>query len=435
MKKAALSFLVFAGCFALPAPQPHIDELLVYKDQYIVDATEALQWCDGPTFEPGDCQIEENEKTFLVTPIGGLAVIRSAGEAPMVPYDPNKDLCLLQGLDDCSPNWVHTIDRIPNDPDFRKLWGLESIRAPEAWDTSTGGGVKVAVIDTGVNCDDHPDLVCAGQYDAIKNQPKQIDDNGHGSHVAGTIAASGDNHRGVVGVNWSVSLLAGKFLKANGSGSTYHAVRAIDWAVENGAQVINNSWGGGGYSKPLHDALKRACDAGAIIVNAAGNSSRDNDSMPHYPANYDLPCSLSVASVTKFDTLSSFSNYGSTSVDLGAPGTQIYSTYRQGYKTLSGTSMASPHVSGAVALLISAGHEADPAVDRILASTRTTSSLTGKTKTGGVLDLFAALGGCDRPRFIECRNECRERYLCAYRKQRRCRKECRQRYNCGGDDG
>ncbi|MEA5523368.1 S8 family peptidase, partial [Limnoraphis robusta] len=277
------------------------------------------------------------------------------------------------------PNYIIRVDSIeepdatPDDPSYSQLWGLNNtgqtggrvdadIDAPEAWDYTTGGSVVVGVIDTGVDWS-HPDLAAnmwrnTGEianngidddgngyvddyygYDFVNNDGNPYDDHYHGTHVAGTIAASGDNGTGVTGVAWTAEIMALKFLSSSGSGTTYNAIRAVEYATQMGADITNNSWGGGGYSSGLRDAIAAAGNAGSVFIAAAGNNSTNNDSSPHYPSNYNPSNVISVASTDHNDSLSWFSNYGRTSVDLAAPGSSIYSTSPgNGYRTLSGTS-------------------------------------------------------------------------------------------------
>lgn len=285
------------------------------------------------------------------------------------------------------PNYVVWALEIPNDPDFGKLWGLNNdgqtggtfdadIDAPEAWDKQKGQkDIIVSIIDTGIDYN-HPDLTANiwinsdeipnngvdddnngyvddyRGWDFANNDADPMDDNRHGTHVAGTVGAVGNNATGVVGVNWTVSLMPLKFLRSNGSGSTSDAIKAIVYATDNGAHITSNSWGGGGSSQALKDAIQYASDRGVLFVAAAGNESKDNDENPNYPSNYEVENVIAVASTDDEDRLSSFSNYGVVTVDLAAPGEQIYSTLPQnGYGSLSGTSMATPHTAGAAALV------------------------------------------------------------------------------------
>lgn len=272
------------------------------------------------------------------------------------------------------PDYEVRATAIPNDPEFPKLWGLHNtggqggspdadIDAVEAWDQTTGSdSVVVAVLDSGVDTS-HPDLSpnilrdAQGKlvgYDFLQNDANPNDDNGHGTHVAGTLGARGNNQRGVVGVCHQVKIMPVKFLNAQGNGNVSNAIKCIDFAVSKGAHILNNSWGGGGYSQLLAEAILRARNAGVLFVAAAGNDSNDNDVLPTYPANYNqiFDNVISVGATTALDTPAGFSNRGALTVDLAAPGENILSTYKNGtYATLSGTSMATPHVSGAAALL------------------------------------------------------------------------------------
>jgi subtilase family protein/fervidolysin-like protein len=292
------------------------------------------------------------------------------------------------------PNHVITIESLPNDPAFANTWGLNNtgqtingspgtpdadIDAPEAWNVTTGSSnVSVAVIDTGVDWS-HPELSsqiwinpgenCSGcrndgvdndhngfvddwhGWDFVGNDNNPTDDHGHGTHVAGTIGAAGNNGAGVAGVNWNVRIMPVKFLNAQGSGTDANAVSAVLYAAQNGADVMNNSWADNQYSQTLADAINVADQNNSLFVAAAGNNGTDNDSSPTYPASYDMPNVVAVAATDNSDNRAFFSNVGRRSVDLGAPGVDIYSTWPGGnYQYLSGTSMATPHVAGAAAL-------------------------------------------------------------------------------------
>ena len=226
------------------------------------------------------------------------------------------------------------------------------------------------------------------------NNPSDV--YGHGTHVSGTIAGKGNNGGGVTGVAWNAKIMPLKFLNDQGSGSTSNAILAINYATAKGVKLTNNSWGGGGYSQALYDAINAAGQAGALFIAAAGNNSANADINPMYPAAYNLDNIVSVASTTRTDALSSFSNYGLTSVDLGAPGSDIYSTTPNNtYATYSGTSMASPHVAGAAALLWSQNPTwtAQQVKNALMNTGDPLASLAGKTVSGKRLNVFKALGG------------------------------------------
>lgn len=226
-------------------------------------------------------------------------------------------------------------------------WGISKIQANTVWATTTGQGVKVAILDTGINLS-HPDLAAniIGGYNAISVLKSANDDNGHGSHVAGIIAAV-DNNIGVIGASHGVSLLAVKVLDRRGSGYISDIIEGLDWAAAQGAQMVNMSLGTSADILSLHEAIIRATRAGVTVVAAAGNNY---GGAVDYPGAY--PEVIAVSATDSSDRFASFSSAG-PAVDLAAPGASIYSTYKDGkYQTLSGTSMATPHVVGVAALLL-----------------------------------------------------------------------------------
>ena len=302
----------------------------------------------------------------------------------------------------------------PNDPSFGQLWGLKNsgsnepkgkagvegadVNALRAWELTKGAhNIKIAVIDTGIDYT-HPDL--AGNVDSehgfnfVNNTKDAMDDNGHGSHCAGTIGAIHDNSVGVAGVMADVTIIPVKFLDAQGSGTLEAAVKSIDYATELNVDLMSNSWGGGGRSEALYEAIKRASDKGIIFTAAAGNSSSNNDTTPSYPASYDVPNIISVAALTAQNDLANFSSFGKGTVHIAAPGHNILSTSKGGkYEVLSGTSMATPHVSGVLGLLLAKeGRMAhDILRDRLTKTGVSVAALRGKTQTGSRIDAYNLL--------------------------------------------
>ncbi len=317
------------------------------------------------------------------------------------------------------PDYVRYPTALPNDTDYGQLWGMTKISAPAAWDISTGNSnVVVAVIDSGMDMD-HPDLLSnlwsndgeiAGDgidndnngyiddvngWNFVANSKDPEDDQSHGTHCAGTIGAVGNNGNQVVGICWNVSIMPLKSANAAGSFVSDTSV-AIRYAVDNGAKVLSNSYGGGGNSQTDYDAILYAHNKGAIFVAAAGNDAADNDAIPMYPAGYDVPNVISVAATDSSDDLAGFSNFGATSVDLAAPGVGILSTVPDGATELkNGTSMACPHVAGAMALLLGVQPDLAPAEAKqiLMNSIDPVVGLAGKVVTGGRLNLQKLMAG------------------------------------------
>jgi subtilisin family serine protease len=310
------------------------------------------------------------------------------------------------------PDCVRYASEIPNDTDFGSQWALNNtgqsggtpgadIHAPAAWDRSTGSdSVIVAVVDSGVDYR-HPDLTdnilrdssgAVVGYDFANNDADPMDDNDHGTHCAGIIGARGNNGIGISGVCQRVKIMPLKFMDRNGSGFDSDAIKSIDFAIAHGARVISASWGSDTPDQLLLEAIQRARDAGVLFVTAAGNGNshgigQDNGRFPSFPANYNAQSSnvVSVAATTRTDVLASWSNYGATSVDIAAPGQTILSTVPgSSYVSLSGTSMATPHVAGAaaLALAVNPGLTLAQLKSALLSTTDHPSGLTGKLKSG-----------------------------------------------------
>lgn len=327
------------------------------------------------------------------------------------------------------PNYYYHLLATPNDTNYGSLWGMAKISAPQAWDLSTGSSaVVVADIDTGIKYT-HEDLAAnmwknPGEtpnngvdddgngfvddyygYDFFYNDPDPIDENGHGTHTAGTIGAVGNNSLGVVGVNWNVRVMAIKIYDSGGLGTTsamlinaYNYIRMMKSRGVN-IRVTNNSYGGCdeacGYDQATKDAIDALGDAGILQVFAAGNDGRNIDAVPFYPAAYDTPSIVSVANSTSSDARSGSSNYGAVNVDLAAPGSGILSTYNNAsnYATLTGTSMATPHVAGAAALLAAYNPSLSAASLKATLLNRVDqlAAWNGLVKTGGRLNVASAL--------------------------------------------
>ena len=334
----------------------------------------------------------------------------------------------LEDIEFAQPNWIYQHTLTPNDPSFSQLWGMQAgfgSNATSAWDSKTNcSDVVVGVIDEGIQVL-HPDLKNnIWENIAEKNGISGIDDdkngyvddlNGwdfvnndrtvydggtsgtadtHGTHVAGTIGAQGNNLLGVAGVCWGIKIISTKFLGKRG-GTTANAVKALDYLTKlriNGISVVatNNSWGGGAYDLALFESIWKSNNVGIMFICAAGNSTVDLDLKKGFPASYMAPNQINVASIDKSGIISSFSNFGAKTVHLGAPGGLIYSTYPSNkYNTLSGTSMATPHVTGAVAMYRSKYPNATvtQVVNAINISTIPTVSMNGKTISNGRLDV------------------------------------------------
>jgi predicted outer membrane repeat protein len=331
---------------------------------------------------------------------------------------------------------------LPNDPFLAELWGLHNtgqivradpgtpgadIRAAEAWQLWTGDmDFRIAVIDTGINYN-HPDLqanmwVNPGEipdngidddengyiddvhgYNFFNESGDPMDVNSHGTHIAGTICGAGNDGMGIVGLNWACNLVAVRFADEGGGGFISDAIQGIQYAIDNNIRVSNNSWGCYNcFSQALYDVIDASQSIGHIFVAASGNGifglGVDIDEIPAYPAGFDLPNVISVAATTNDDAKAKFSNFGINSVDIGAPGETIFSTVlSDGYDYFNGTSMAAPHVTGVVGLMLSRqpGLTINEVRTRLFLTARPVESLHGITATGGVVNAVAAIGDCN----------------------------------------
>lgn len=385
-------------------------------------------------------KVKEKILTKLMEKFGdneGITLV----QMPMNALDAITRLNGLNEIEYAEPNFIYTHDAVSNDTYFTNgsLWGMYGAttspanqfgsHAATAWANGKTGSntVYIGIIDEGYMYT-HEDLAANAGVNPGEVSGNGVDDDGnglvddvygwdfngnnntvfdgagddHGTHVAGTIGGVGGNGKGVAGVCWNVKLLNAKFLGSRG-GTTANAIKAVDYftdlKIRSGLNIVatNNSWGGGGFSQALQDAIQRANNAGILFIAAAGNASSNNDATANYPSNYNVANVIAVASITNTGGLSSFSNYGATQVDLGAPGSGIYSSVPvsskgkilSGYASYNGTSMATPHVTGAAALYasINAGASAATIKSALLSSTIATPSLSGKCVTGGRLNV------------------------------------------------
>lgn len=345
--------------------------------------------------------------------------------------DPNEDFDIVS-YPDANDEDGMTPSKQPNDPMFANQWGLNNtgqdggkekadIGALKAWTKTTGSRkVVVAVLDTGVDYT-HEDLASNIWHPSNNNlenyyddelgtvddengfdatgEDNPMDDNGHGTHCAGVIGADGDNNVGIAGINWKVEIMPLKFMNKRGNGSTSAAIQAINYVIQRKKQgvnvrIISASWGSTQYSKALEDAIREAGKEGIIFIAASGNSSEDTDKRPHYPAGYKLPNIVSVAALDRSDKLASFSNYGAKTVHVAAPGATIVSTWLEnGFRDASGTSMATPHVAGIAALVLSKEPNITVAKlkERLIDAVDPLPELKNKTISGGRINAAKAV--------------------------------------------
>ncbi|NLJ26648.1 MAG: S8 family serine peptidase, partial [Deltaproteobacteria bacterium] len=359
-----LFFLAGAGCVmagAAPASIPDEIPVNVIDDKPVLVPDEIVV-----KFKEG---VEETTKTTIIKTFGlkKLRESRKPGKFTVFRHaNPKAVLAKLRkkgAVEFAEQNAYAYAFGVPNDTYYKYQWHMKRIGMEDAWDLSTGEGAIVAVVDTGVrqNLTDLDQTKFTAGYDFVNNDTDPTDDNGHGSHVTGTIAQSTNNTKGVCGIAYNATIMPVKVLNAYGSGTYTQIVDGINWAVEHGANIINLSLGGSSPSTLLEQAINNAWQKGVLVVCAAGNSST---SAPSYPAAYEN--AVSVVATAGNDTLASYSNYGST-VDIAAPGgdygdyngdgysdrilQNTFSGTSTGYYFYSGTSMASPHVAGVAALI------------------------------------------------------------------------------------
>ncbi|MFT7484935.1 MAG: subtilisin family serine protease [Candidatus Paceibacteria bacterium] len=387
----------------------------------------------------------ERENLRQTVGAGGLRKFQLVDGLELINVRIDMDLAiglLRPHVEYAEPNWVQRTNQTPNDTYIGLQWGVNNtgqaingttgindadIDGYEAWDIlNSAAGVAVAIIDTGTDWD-HEDLAgniwsnpgeIAGNgidddgngyvddvrgWDFYSNDSNPDDAEGHGSHTAGTVGAVGNNGVGVAGVAWQCELVPLRFLGPQG-GYTSDAILAVQYCTSTGIRISNNSWGGGGFSQGLYDAINASKSIGHVFVAAAGNDGTNNDVLPHYPSNYNLDNIISVAATDNTDVLVDEgtwgSNYGATTVDIGAPGLNIASTWvNNGYVWNSGTSMATPHVTGVAVLLLAQnpGWTYSQIINRLYSTARPLSSLSGKCTTGAMLNAYDALNGGGGP--------------------------------------
>ncbi len=328
------------------------------------------------------------------------------------------------GVVSVEPDFVVETQQVVEEAAAAEQWAHRKVESGNAWRVTRGSdSVVVAVIDGGVDIG-HPDLaenVFRNSRESVNGRDDDgngyVDDvNGwdyvnadsnprsdssthfHGSHVAGIIGAVANRSTRLIGHAPDVRILPLKFIDSTGKGNTSHAIRAIDYAIAMGADIINASWSSTNYSSALLAAIKRAQNAGILFVAAAGNDGQNNDSIPHYPANYGLSNIVAVGASNQSDVLSSFSDYGVRSVDIAAPGSSIYSLKNGGaYATMSGTSMATPLVTG-IAVLVKAHHpsfEYFKIAQSLFMGVDKFTSMKSKVKYGGRVNARKAIEASD----------------------------------------
>jgi subtilisin family serine protease len=411
-RRSSLALLVAAAALAAPAAASAAAEGgIIVKYAAGADAGDrADARADAGVVVAGALPLD---RTQLVRPEAGTTVAEAVAgleRSPDVAY--------------AEPDALRSGFAAPTDARFAEQWSLQNTgqkifdgSPPSGWSVGVPGddidvvpaweqgvtqsAVTVGVVDSGVDLE-HPDLkasLVSGGHDFVDGDDVPADENGHGTHVAGIIGASGNNGVGVTGVAWRAGILPVRVLDQTGSGRVSAVVHGYDWAVSHGARIVNVSLGGGTPSQTEYDAIRNAADT--LFVVAAGNDGADVDTTDSYPCAYDLPNIVCVAATGGDDRLASFSDYGARSVDLAAPGVDILSTYPTtpssaasgSYAWMSGTSMAAPEVTGAAALVLDRDPDLTPwqVHEKLLGSVDKVAALDGKVASGGRLDVAAAL--------------------------------------------
>jgi hypothetical protein len=410
----AICFLNLTPLFAQLKSRPQVVE-----GEYIIKPNPATAFAANMQ----DARLSQSGFYLLKTAAATSA--HSSKNNKVVEYKQGEDLCfhlIKEKLaSKCSPNFIYQASYV--DEGRPHQWALDSISSAAYQGSAGGSGVVVAVIDTGIEYN-HPDLQGAiwhnpheiingidddgnGYIDdihgvnVINGTGNPSDDNGHGTHVAGIIAAQVENGLGIHGLAAGAKLMAIKFLDSNGRGSVASAIRALEYLRQARLKgipvyVANNSWGGLGYSDVLEEAIRSVIDVGVVFLAAAGNEANDNDRNAVYPASFKLPGVISVAALDASSNLANFSNYGEIGVSLAAPGVNIISSYFGGsYRYLSGTSMATPHAAAAAAIAKSQNLTLSPnqVADLLVESGATLPHLSNKIRGGRVLSIDRLLSG------------------------------------------
>ena len=450
----ALSFFLLAGCTQIKVGLLRVlqdNTPYVFQDEYVLWADG--YWCEwGPTpagvvlASHGSCGAKPAHPPGVYL-VDGKGNLKRRTSSDSVEYDKLREMNAArecerytsQGIA-CAPNFL--VDKLAtNDPLFGELWGLsgEGLNIAPLWaEGASAPNIKVSIIDTGVTCG-HEDIgACLLQFDSTTGREIQVDENGHGTHCAGSACGIGGNGKGISGVSQRCQILAAKFMGSNGSGSLYSAASAIKWSVDNGAHIISASWGAPYGTTVLRKAVEYADSHGVLFVTAAGNDAKDIDQTPQYPASYDLPNVITVGAHDDSGGKSWFSNWGLQTVEVFAPGASILSTWNNGgYRELDGTSMATPHVSGLAALLWERELGQGSKREQMLRVIEKLSSLGS-----GALREFSRFGAlrvpgeapepnCREKKCKKCLKECNTAHECQCKRWRKCRRGCRDDNNCG----
>ena len=338
---AFLVFLNFSAQLSNAIPSEHPRKIVVFKKWYAQEADQDALLRNFGAVKIKRLNLINSQAVHL--PPGAEKHLKSKSE--ILRIDEDLVITAVAKKTKPKPKRLHPPSKLPE----KLPWGIQRIYADLVWEVTTGSMIKVAILDTGIDLD-HPDLWrnIKGEINTLRPRKSADDDNGHGTHLAGTIAAI-DNDFGVIGVGPEISLYAVKVLNRKGKGWLSDLIDALDWCIDNKIQVVNMSFGSLEGNQSFHDAIIRAYQAGITMVASAGNNGEDSG-LIEYPAIY--PETIAVSAVDEYDNFASFSSYGSE-IDLTAPGVNILSTYKNGfYETMYGTSMSAAHVTGTVALIL-----------------------------------------------------------------------------------